>query len=288
LEHRQSVIVNGEFQYADKVPLPFDNRAFLYGDSVFETLIAVRMHLPFLDLHLARLSKALSMLGIESEPKFNLKSDILRDEILRLLNKNKHYLYARVRVQVFRSSGGLFSPENLTAQYLIQTTALNDYNTHKHDLFVSVYQTHKVTPTEFSPYKISGNFRINILAGIAKKSIKADDMLLLNNIGNVCDSISSNVFSVKNNIVATPPVASGCVSGITRGLVMKLANQAGLRCVEHELTLDNILQADEVFLSNSIRGICGIRAFNQQRYLHATARKLSDALVELQNSKVFL
>ena len=120
---KQSVIYNGRIYYANQVPVDTDNRAFLYGDSIFETIFASDMRIPFLEQHLERLQKAACSLQYILPPRFS-DLNAFTDEILRLLNRNKHYKGARVRLNVFRKSGGLYTPENNGANYLIETKAL--------------------------------------------------------------------------------------------------------------------------------------------------------------------
>jgi len=288
VEHKQSVIFNGEFFYTNSVPLTFDNRAFMYGDAVFETMLAVRMRLPLFNRHIARLSDAARLLMFGLPKKFSIDPDILFNEIIRLLNKNKHYIHARVRLHVFRKAGGLFTPDTNEVDYLIQTEAIKLPEFNPDGLFVSIFDSYRIQPSTFTPYKLSGNFRIHILAGNARKLVKADDMLIRNTAGNFCESISSNLFFVSGKTVYTPPVSDGCVAGVVRSIMPKLCESLNYNYIEQSLSDSEVPSVEEIFLTNTISGVRSLKALNLRRFFTNVGKKFSDELNKNLASEVLL
>ncbi|HXM93539.1 MAG TPA: aminotransferase class IV [Candidatus Dormibacteraeota bacterium] len=85
-----------------------------------------------------------------------------------------------------------------------------------------------------------------------------DEVLLLNERGEVAECTSANVFAVKNDKVLTPPLSSGCLEGVTRGILMEIAPEAGVSIVQQSLRPDDLYAADEVFVSSTNRNVIGI------------------------------
>ncbi len=282
LKHRESVIYNGKFYYTNQIPIDTENRAFLYGDAVFETIFVSDMRIPFLTLHLKRLRKAADILQYRLPNKFS-NPEVFTNEILRLLNRNKHYKGARVTLNVFRETGGLYTPDSNQINYLIRTKALpqNYFLFNPNGIKVDVYQTHKIHATEFTPFKISGNSRVHILAGIHKLKAELDDCIILNQDDNIVETISSNIFIIKDKHIITPPVSDGCIAGIIRSLIPDLAKELSYTYSEESLTLSDIKQADELFISNTINGIQSVKAVNKKRYFSTGGKQFSDALNRL-------
>jgi branched-subunit amino acid aminotransferase/4-amino-4-deoxychorismate lyase len=93
-----------------------------------------------------------------------------------------------------------------------------------------------------------------------------EETLFLNTAGQLCEAATANVFLVKNGGLFTPSLASGCLPGITRGVVMELAEQQGIPCAEGAFFLADLQAADELFLTSSMRGVMGVARF-EERFL---------------------
>jgi branched-chain amino acid aminotransferase len=94
------------------------------------------------------------------------------------------------------------------------------------------------------------------LAEAAKEGFH--EVVLLNERGEVAECTSANIFAVKNNKVFTPPLNSGCLEGVTRGILMEIAPEAGISLAEQTLRPEDIYSADEVFLSSTNRGVLSV------------------------------
>jgi branched-chain amino acid aminotransferase len=85
-----------------------------------------------------------------------------------------------------------------------------------------------------------------------------DEVIMLNERGEVAECTSANLFAVKNEKILTPPLNSGCLEGVTRGILMEIAPEAGLSVVEQALRPEDLYSADEVFISSTNRNLIGV------------------------------
>jgi len=85
-----------------------------------------------------------------------------------------------------------------------------------------------------------------------------DEVIMLNERGEVAECTSANIFAVKNNKVLTPPLTSGCLEGVTRGVLMEIAPEAGVSVLEQALRPEDLYSADEVFVSSTNRNLIGV------------------------------
>ena len=85
-----------------------------------------------------------------------------------------------------------------------------------------------------------------------------DEVLLLNERGEVAECTAANIFALKNGKIHTPPLSSGCLEGVTRGILFEIAPEAGINVVEQTLKPEDLYSADEVFISSTNRNIIGV------------------------------
>lgn len=234
----------------------------------------------FLKDHFNRLTSSMLKLYMEIPVDFNANDLDLK--IHKLLSRNKLYMGARVRLTVYRSDAGFYAPHTNKTDYLIETEALSitKYVLNEKGLQIDVFKKLKKPINILSNLK-SANSLIFVLAGIYNNDNNFDDCIILNEEGNICEFISSNIFIVKNNIIYTPPVASGCINGIMRKRVISIANKHGLKVLENNFKPNILNHVDEIFLTNAINGIQWIGGYNQKRYFCKVSAILSEKLNEM-------
>jgi branched-subunit amino acid aminotransferase/4-amino-4-deoxychorismate lyase len=140
-------------------------------------------------------------------------------------------------------------------------------------LEVDLYQDIKKVKTPLSNYKTK-NGLLYVLAAISGKEKGLDDMLIMNDKGQILESSHSNLFVVSNGVLYTPSLADGCLAGTMRMQVINLALKNGLKVYECPILPSNLLVADELFLTNAVRGITWIGGYRTKRYFNTTARKI--------------
>ena len=272
-------ILNGHLVSVYEPSIPFTNRAFRYGDSLFETIRLCNNKIMFLRDHITRLKLGMTVLRMNLPAEFNTEN--MYEFILQLLKHNSHAPNARIRLTVFRNEGGFYTPETNDISFLIESEELPDaYELNQKGLWVDVYADIKKSINKLSNIK-TGNALMYVMAGIAKQSMKLDDCFLVNENGAICESISSNVFIVKNGTIYTAPLSEGCVAGIMRKQIMHIATENKILTFESPITLYNLLNGDEVFLTNSIKGVQWVGQFKEKFYTNKMATFFTEKLIQL-------
>ena len=105
-----------------------------------------------------------------------------------------------------------------------------------------------------------------------------DEVLLLNERGEVSECTAANIFAVKGDKVLTPPLNSGCLEGVTRGVLSEVAAEAGTSVVEQTLRLDDLYTADEVFITSTNRNVIGIREIAGRKIGNGTTGAVTNRL----------
>ena len=223
----------------------------LMGWGVFTTL-RIYQGVPFaFDRHWARMAHDAERLGIT----LNYQQNAVWDAIVKLAAANKRPEGA-ARLSFIKNQGGLWSdaPTCPATDLLIFTRELSVWPA-SHKLVL-------VPNAIFSGGNLAGAKMLSWVqnAGTLERvhGEGFDDALLLNEHGNLAECTSANVFLVRGRQVLTPPLASGCLPGITRDTLSKVVPAAGYTFVEQDLTPSDLDSADEVFISSTTREVAGV------------------------------
>lgn len=275
------VIYNGEFLNDDKPVLPIDNRAFHYADGVFESFRVVNGKACFLPIHFKRALSGAEVMKI-SLPT-DLTEERFEELVAELIEKNNIKAGGRGRFTLFRSGPGHYQPKVNEADYTIEMYAYadNEYTLNDEGFIVDIYPEIKKPVNMLSVFK-SLNSQVYIMASLYCKQNDLNDCLLLNDKGNIIETSCANIFIVSNGVLYTPHLDDGCVGGTMRMQVINSALENEIKVYECSLTPQNLLAADEVFLTNAIKGIQWVSGYRTKRYFH----KISDKLVEKINQKI--
>ncbi len=248
-----------------------DNRSLRYGDGLFETIKCINGIIQLRDYHFERLFAGMEMLQFEI-PKY-FTAEYLENRIAALCKKNQHNNFARVRLMVFRGNGGLYDAENNFPNYIIQTWSVEQAKElNSNGLIIDVYPDTKKLCDKFANIK-SNNFLPYVMAALHAKQVKVNDCIVLNNFDRIADTTIANIFIVNDDIIYTPPLSEGCVAGITRRwLIEKFSSE--FKIIEKKLSIEDLQNADEVFLTNSIKGIRWVKQFRESRYNNIKAKKI--------------
>jgi branched-chain amino acid aminotransferase len=273
------ICYNGEHMPADAPVVPVTNRAFCFGDGVFETIRCLNSEPLFFVNHYTRLRQALFLLKIDLPKEYT--ESYFRKQIYSLLQQNRLYKGASVKIVVYRGGSGKYIPENNTGEYIITAQPLEteSYVLNEKGIHIGIYDEILKPINVFSSFK-NCNSLIFVMAGIYKTEKKLDDCLICNQEGRFIESISSNFFMVKNHKLLTPAVESGCVDGTMRRTIFEIAQQLNIPVIEIPgATKSDLLDADEVFLTNAHVGIKWVLAFGNKRYFHTMSNKLMNELI---------
>ena len=254
-----------------------DNRSLRYGDGLFETLKIYKGIIQLRDYHFERLFFGIDTLQFEIQKYFT--ADYLENKIAELCKKNQHDLFTRVRLMIFRGNGGLYDPENNFPNYIIQTWSIDGFSgLNSNGLIIDVYPDAKKSCDKFSHLK-SNNFLPYIMAALHAKTIKANDCILLNNYDRVCDTTIANIFIIKDEVIYTPALSEGCVAGVMRRFVIEKLT-SDFKIIEKPLSIEELQNANEVFLTNSIQGIRWVKQFRDSQYNNITVKKIHELFIK--------
>ena len=269
---------NGELLFKENIKLTTDNRGFKYGDGIFETIKVVNEKVIFWEDHYFRLMASMRMLRMKIPMEFTL--EFLEKEILKTVDVLEGVASFRVRLNVFRKDGGLYTPKTNAIDYLIEASESNykTKETYEIDVFKDFYNYSGLLST------IKTNNRmLNTLASIYANENDLDNCILVNERKGVVEVANANIFIVKNNIVKTPALTEGCIKGVVRGKVIDLLiKNKDFTIEETVISPFEIQKADEVFITNAIMGIQAVTKYKKKSFNTDLAGKLHASLKVLQ------
>lgn len=255
-----------------------ENRGFLYGDALFETLKVLDGKILFSEDHYFRLMASMRILRMKIPMDFTL--EYFENQILEAVNQNNLSHSARVRFNVHRKSGGYYLPETNEIDFFITTTPLASpiYQIDEAPYEVDIYKDFLITKQLLSTIK-STNRVINVIGNIFAKENDLDNCLLLNHEKNVIEALNGNIFMLKDGILTTPPISDGCLNGIMRKQVINVAKTIeNIEVKEASISPFDLQKADELFITNVIRGIQPITKYRKKEYSTEISKKLISKL----------
>ena len=268
---------NGKLYKTGTPVINADNRGLRYADGLFETLKMKHGRLIFEDEHFARLWKGMQVLQFNLPKHFS--PDKLQEEILTLTKKNKHEQSARIRITVFRGDGGLYDHIDNNPNYIIQTWPLPEHNgeLNNNGLDMGIYTGVKKSCDILSNLK-TNNYLPYVMAALEAKKQKWNDAIVLNTHGRICDATIANIFFVKEEVICTPALTEGAVAGVMRKHLLQQLTAAGFKCCEKEITVEELLDADEVFLTNAIYNIRWVKSIQDKKFTNNLVQKIYAAI----------
>ncbi|WKK67451.1 aminotransferase class IV [Lutimonas zeaxanthinifaciens] len=253
---------NGEIVAVDSLSIGSENRAFKYGDGVFDTIKLKEATLLFLEDHYFRLMSSMRMMRMRIPMNFTL--EFYEDQIRKTLEANDLNNDARIRVNVFRKDGGLYTPETNEVDFLIEVKELKNKSLGLVE--VELYKDFPISSGLFSTIK-TNNRMLNVLASIFSKENGFQNCLLINEKKELVEGINANVFLIKGQEVFTPALESGCINGIVRKkLITLLEKSENFQINQASISPFELLKADEVFLTNSIQDIISVDKYRKKTY----------------------
>jgi branched-chain amino acid aminotransferase len=282
--HNNCVNYNGNIIEAGQPIFTASNRAFRYGDAVFETIRLINGEILFFEKHLHRLAKSMELLGMNSHDDLTFHNLYLSIRHLDQINHLKGN--GRIRLEVFRNDGGLYTPQTNNVSYLIEVSALahKNYQLNETGLKIELYTDIKKPVSRLSNLK-SSNALYYVMAGLYKNKTNSGDCLVLNTDGRIAEAISSNIFLLKDNVVYTPSLDEACVAGVMREVLIETLRAQGREVIEKGIEVDDLIKADEVFLTDVIHGARWVGAFRNKRYFNNFSAKLIKDINEMHQIK---
>ena len=269
----------GHFLVDGNIPkegLQWSSRLFKYGDGFFETMRFFDGRIQHSYIHQQRAEKSLRLLKMP-EPEVGFES--LEQNIIEYCSKN-NIASARVRLGFYREADGFYRPKNAISRSLCEIYELDfrGYPINSEGLILGSFKELTKNSNYTSLLKTTSAL-IYVMAGLHAKETDVDDVVIFNDSGRVCETMSSNLFAVIGDFIITPPLDEFCVDGVMRRIVLQIARDYGYEVAERPLSEIDLNGADEIFLTNAAYGIQWVGNFQGKNYRNVVSRVLSGKLV---------
>jgi len=253
---------NGSIIKSNELNLSHENRAFKYGDGIFDTLKFENNILHFLEDHYFRLMSSMRMLRMKIPMNFTL--DFYEKQIRLTILANDLNESARIRVNVFRENGGLYTPNSNEVNFMIEVNALN--HIHVEQVEIELFKDFSISSGLLSTIK-TNNRIVNVLGSIFAKENAYQNCILINEKKELVEALNANIFLIRGNEVLTPSLETGCINGVIRKkIIEKLKKQDIFTVSEMSISPFDLLKVDEVFLTNSINEIQSVHKYRKKVY----------------------
>jgi branched-chain amino acid aminotransferase len=274
------VFYRGEYVLRNQAVIQVDDRAHRFADGFFESIRIINGKAQFLENHFARVDATIKALKIQPS---DFSFDLLSQHINGLLQRNEIFEGGRMRITFFRKAKGFYLPKGNDLDYFIEVEALpnNLFELNETGKIIDIYTEVKKDPNKYAGFKTL-NAQLYVMASIFAEEKNWDDALIQNTKQAIIESTNSNLFLVSNGVLYTPSLTDGCIGGTMRMQIINLAVQSKLKVYECTMTPQTLLSADEVFLTNAIKGIEWVASYRTKPYQNGSSRKL----LELLNSSI--
>ena len=247
------IYLNGSIVPEEEARVSCLDPGFLYGQGLFETMRAYDGVVFQIDNHLNRLSKGLPLIRVDSD----FSSEDLK-EAVRLILQENNLSNAYVRLNIWQGQ------EKVNICIIAREFCGYPADTYKAGFKAMITECRHNENSLLTNIK-SFNYLQFYLSRLQAQSEGFNEAIFLNSKSYVSEGSRSSVFIVKNSNIVTPSLESGCLTGITRAVVIDLSKKAGYKICEKDILLDELLNADEVFLSGSLLEIMPVISIDAKR-----------------------
>lgn len=270
---------NGNLKSGEELSTTVLNRGMNYGDGVFETMKFANNRINFWEDHYFRLMSSMRILRMEIPMSFS--PEFLEQEIRNTIEANDlAQSSSRVKILINRMPGGLYTPETNDIDYVIMVTPIegSTFQINEKGLEVDLFKDFYKQKSMLSNLKLTAA-PVLTLASIFRKENGLDECFLVNDDKHLVEAISSNVFLMKGDSIKTPSLASGCLKGIIRKKVIEIVSKLDVQLEEVDaISPFDLQKADEVFLTNSLKGIQWVSKYRKKEYSNEFSKSLINKL----------
>lgn len=246
---RTLVYCNGRFVAEKEAKVSAFDRSYLYGEGAFETLRSYEGHIPFLNLHYHRLRENCTQLGLD----LPLDEYAFSRALTQLINRNKTPdAYIRITVSAIGASMGMERPRQLPMQVVIfcRPFAGKPLRWYTHGAKLIVAESVIADQPRLATIK-STNYLSKMLARREADNAGAADALLTDGHDHVLECSAANVFVIRGGRLYTPPISDGILPGVTRSVVLGMADTLEIPWRETHFSFKTFKEADEIFITGS-------------------------------------
>ena len=247
------IFLNGKFLPDDRAMVSIFDRGFMYGDGLFETMRSYEGTIFALDLHLERLVGSAKIIGISLRQSNKYLSNIIHNT-LKINGLTSGNAYVKLIITRGLDCAGRIIPPKLlkpTIAIIARPLDVKKIKHYQHKGMGAVFISNKIRPI---PQVKSLNLLANITGLIEANQTRMQEGIFTR--GNkILEGAITNIFISDGKSLKTPPIKDGILAGVTRRLVIELAKKQGIKIVEISLTMEDLKNSAEAFLTNSIMEI---------------------------------
>jgi branched-chain amino acid aminotransferase len=259
---------NNDYVDGSQPLLTADDRSLHYGDGIFESIIAFDGVVPLLPYHYERMQWSCEIL--QMKPPVYFSFDWLKETLLQLLQKNG-YKNARIRMQLSRSGDGYYLPTSNDVDILITATEITN-NSFEWSSIKADFSPHRIDFGVLSNIKTTSKIQY-VMSSLHAQKIGAQECFIFNFKGTLAEAINSNVFIISGDTIITPALTNGGVNGVMRRYVISLLEKK-YKIVQSDVLMKDIDEADEIFLTNAVRGVQSVAVVGSVVYSDRVTRNI--------------
>jgi len=264
--YKESIVnINGVITKAEDAKISIFDRGFLYGDSIYEVTYSEDYCLYFLKEHFDRLYESAKIIKLDV---YINRETIIKESIRTLRESKIPNAYIRIILTRGETEITLDPNSSFKNNYIIIVKPKPEYNPvfYSKGLKLALVSSFINTSNTNRTIVKSGNYLSNVLA--INEAIKRDfdDAVMINNHGNITEGTTFNIWMVKGDTIYTPPLDSGLLKGITRDKIIQICSENNLTLKMENFSPEDLLSADEVFITSSGRQVMPIYQINDKIY----------------------
>jgi len=245
-----TVYLNGNYLAEEDASISVLDRGFIFGDGVYEVIPCYGGHLFRLEQHIQRLQNSLDGIRLENPLTDSQWQEIIEEVVRRNDNNADLSIYLQVTRGVAKRDH-VFPDNVLPTVFIMSSTMLPVSDTKLENGVVAI--THDDIRWRYCHIKSIALLPNTLMRQVAREA--GADEAILNRDGKITEGAASNIFIVKNNKIITPPKDECLLPGITRDLILEIAAGANLDYSEKEISLTQLQDADEIWLTSSTKEI---------------------------------
>jgi branched-chain amino acid aminotransferase len=264
---------NGKLLKNEGATIETGNRSHLYGDGLFESVRIIDGKPINLEAHILRMIEGAAALKMRIPSYFS--TTFFQTKIEELAESSSVQNGGRVRISLDRVSGGTYKPISNEVNYFIEIYPLeeNEYQLNEKGYEIDLFTSMRKQKNKLSNFKTK-NGLIYVMCALEAIEKGLDDLLITDEKGAILEGSSSNLFIVSNGVLYTPSLSQGCLGGVMRMMIINKALENGVKVYESSIMPQHILAADEIFLTNAIKGITWVSGYRTKRYGNEMAKRL--------------
>jgi branched-chain amino acid aminotransferase len=265
------IIFNHQIIAHNDLQADFLNRGFFYGDGFFETILYRNNKFPLLKLHFDRIVTSCNILNFTLSKDFNFENlQIILHQLLKA--NNQLGKDAVIKINFFRNGESGYVPSLQTFSWI---ATIRDVPSKKEKINLCFYDEEKKSVGKISQLK-STNALLYVMAAQFSAQQNCDEAIVFNTNNFIADCTNSNLFIIKDKKIITPPLNDVGVNGVARKMLLQ-----NFSISEKSLTANEVIDADEIFLTNAVKLIQPVYQLENKIYLTDNTLVLKEKLNDL-------